>query len=190
VRVYRYVIRVDAGSAPNYDPPFVTLAICKPRIRRAARVGDMVLAFSGGNLSPEPHGVRWAGVVSEKMTFEEYWDDPRFQSKKPRVSARPDNIYRWFGGRLVQVRNGIHTVKHVRTDLGGAYVLVFQPAWVFGENTPLLPQQFGLRMAAGSRRGHRVSELDAGKADEFTRWLDSQPGARRRKASSRRANSC
>ncbi|MBK7522567.1 MAG: hypothetical protein IPI75_21070 [Gammaproteobacteria bacterium] len=39
MRVHTYVIAVDAGSAPNYDPPFVTLAVCKPRIRRKAEIG-------------------------------------------------------------------------------------------------------------------------------------------------------
>jgi hypothetical protein len=46
MRVHTYVIATDAGSAPNYDPPFVTLAVCKPRIRRKADIGELVLAFA------------------------------------------------------------------------------------------------------------------------------------------------
>jgi hypothetical protein len=49
MRAYRYVIQHDEGSAPNYEPP-VTLAICKPRIRKGARAGDLVIAFEGGDL--------------------------------------------------------------------------------------------------------------------------------------------
>ena len=58
VRAFTYVIVFDAGSAPNYDPPMTTLAICKPRIRLTADVGDLVLAFTGSRLGPEAHGVR------------------------------------------------------------------------------------------------------------------------------------
>jgi hypothetical protein len=46
MRVHRYVIATDAGSAPNYDPPAVTLAVCKPGIRKKAKVGDLVRAFA------------------------------------------------------------------------------------------------------------------------------------------------
>lgn len=43
MRVHTYVIAVDSGGAPNYDAPAVTLAVCKPRIRKKARIGDLVL---------------------------------------------------------------------------------------------------------------------------------------------------
>src|SRR4051812_614357 len=94
VRVWRYVIRNDDGSAPNYDPPFGTLAICKPKIRKGANPGDLVLAFAGRELGRDPHRVVWAGRVIEKLTLEEYWADVRFQCKKPNASHVPDNIYR------------------------------------------------------------------------------------------------
>jgi Nucleotide modification associated domain 2 len=67
VRVHTYVIATDAGSAPNYDRPFATLAVCKPRIRRKAEIGELVLAFAGKDVNPtEPHSVVWAGVVSRR----------------------------------------------------------------------------------------------------------------------------
>ncbi|WP_422613519.1 hypothetical protein [Pseudomonas knackmussii] len=66
MRVHTYVIATDAGSAPNYDPPAVTLAVCKPRIRKKAKVGDLVLAFAGSTVNPlSGHSVVWAGIVSE-----------------------------------------------------------------------------------------------------------------------------
>lgn len=59
MRVHTYVIVVDSGAAPIYDTPCTTLAVCKPRIRRKANVGELVLAFA------------------------DYWNDARFQTKKP-----------------------------------------------------------------------------------------------------------
>ena len=59
MRVHTYVIATDAGSAPNYDAPFVTLAVCKPRIRMKAKCGDLVLAFAGKTLNN--HGLKPVG---------------------------------------------------------------------------------------------------------------------------------
>jgi hypothetical protein len=174
VRVFTYVIVGDAGSAPSYDDPFVTLAVCKPKIRIAAEVGDMVLAFTGKTLSPEPHAVRWAGVVTEKLTFAEYWRDERFAGKKPNESDTPDNIYRPTRAGLVQVRNTTHGPGNVQRDLGGEYVLVFEPAWYFGEARAILPARFGLRMTAGARRGHRVVDLTAARAGKLIDWLERE----------------
>jgi hypothetical protein len=53
------------------------------------------LAFAGKQVNPtEPHSVVWAGVITEKMSFAEYWDDRRFAGKKPDRSEHPDNFYR------------------------------------------------------------------------------------------------
>lgn len=172
MRVYTYVIVVDRGSAPNYDAPFVTLAVCKPRIRRSARVGDLVLAFTGKSLGPEPHAVRWAGVVSEKLSFAEYWRDERFQGKKPGQSAAPDNIYRPGPGGLVQVPNSTHDQSNVARDLVGEDVLIFDRAWRFDGVVALLPRELGLRM--DSRRGHRVFDLSPAQAKRLLSWLDRE----------------
>src|SRR5437773_10541669 len=107
VRVHTYVIPWDAGSAPNYDPPFVTLAVCKPRIRKRAQPGELVVAFAGQDLNRhEPHTVVWAGVVVEVLTFAQYWDDKRFQGKKPKrpngsENRLADNFYKPANGDLV-----------------------------------------------------------------------------------------
>ena len=173
MKAYTYVIMVDAGSAPNYDLPMTTLAICKPRIRIAAGIGDLVLAFTGSRLGPERHGVRWAGVVSEKIPFADYWADPRFQRKKPDESIVPDNIYRPIEGNLVQVDNNIHDGGNVDTDLSGRYVLLFKESWYFGPTSPLPPESFGLRMTGG-RRGHRVADLADAQWKKLKSWLNAQ----------------
>lgn len=50
-----------------------------------------MLAFAGKQVNPfEPHSVVWAGIVSEKMSFADYWNDRRFAGKKPDRSKYPD----------------------------------------------------------------------------------------------------
>jgi hypothetical protein len=174
MRVHTYVIATDAGSAPNYDPPLTTLAVCKPRIRRKATVGELVLAFAGATMNPyEPHTVVWAGVVAEKLTFDEYWNDPRFEAKKPDCNARPDNFYRPMDGGLLQVANRVHGPEHFNRDTGGTYVLAFNPSWRFGANGPRLPSEFGLRMAQ-ARRGERLHDLTDAEWHDLQAWLNDQ----------------
>ncbi len=172
MKVFSYVIVNDDGSAPNYDAPMTTLAICKPKIRLYAQPGDLVIAFAGQTLGPEPHAVRWAGVVTEKMTFAEYWNAPRFVAKRPGKSERPDNIYKPSGTTYEQVNNPSHTAKNISRDLGGAFVLAFETAWRFGPVVEILPEEFGLRLS-GARRGHRVCPISAVEWGSLKKWLNN-----------------
>lgn len=176
MKVYRYVIAFDEGAAPNYQTPMTTLAICKPRIRAGAQVGDLVVAFSAARLSPEPHGVRWAGVVSEKLTFAEYWKDTRFAGKKPSRTPLSDNIYKPVDGGMMLVENRVHGPEDAAHDLSGGYVLCFRESWRFGSAAPVLPEEFGLRIVGG-RRGHRVSHMDDSAWLRLRRWLNRQASA-------------
>ena len=172
MRVHTYVIATDAGSAPNYDRPFVTLAVCKPRIRRKAEIGELVLAFAGKEVNPtEPHSVVWAGVVTEKMSFSEYWNDRRFAGKKPDKSEHPDNFYRPVDGGLLWVQNDVHDADATNHDIGGKFVLAFSPSWRFGAHGPLMPIEFDLRMVGG-RRGERVVDLSEPEWKRLRVWLD------------------
>lgn len=175
MRIHTYVIATDAGSAPNYDAPFVTLAVCKPRIRMKASIGELVLAFAGRSVNPhEPHAVVWAGVVSEKMAFGEYWNDRRFATKKPNQCALPDNFYRpTSDGGLLWVDNPVHGPDAAQHDTNGKFVLVFKPSWHFGANGPLLPERFGLRMTHG-RRGERIADAAVSEWQRLIEWLNDQ----------------
>jgi hypothetical protein len=132
-----------------------------------------VIAFTGKQISPEPHGVCWAGVVTKKQTFAEYWVNPSFGSKKPSRSKAPDNIYKPVEGDIVQVPNSSHGPDSALRDIGGQYVLAFEPGWYFGSAAPILPARFGLRLIGG-RRGHRVVELSESSWQELKKWLNDQ----------------
>lgn len=177
MRIFTYVIATDAGSAPNYGPPCLTLAICKPMIRRTAEPGDAVLAFNGSSLGANPNGVRWAGVISEALSFTEYWRDARFAGKRPDASSRPDNIYAPDGLDFRQVPNPVHGPGSKARDLGGRFVLIFEQWWYFGNSAPVLPGDFGLWMPLRARRGHRQRDLSGADWLALRHWLDDQKQA-------------
>ena len=106
--LYTYAITRDFGFAPNPFHGICTLATCKPRIRSAAKVGDLVLGIGGRALKPVSRKCIFLMKISEKISFQDYWNDSRFSLKKPsrngsRVQMLGDNIYhRGENGEWVQ----------------------------------------------------------------------------------------
>jgi hypothetical protein len=136
-RIYRYIVRVDAGTAPNPWCGFCTLAICKPRIRRSAREGDWVVGFQSRNADR----IVYAMLAEQKLGFDEYWRTPKFRDRRPDRTDYPDNLYRPLkpGARAEAdfelVPNRVHPpdeISHKRRDLSGQFVVVSNTYWYFG----------------------------------------------------------
>ena len=80
--LYVYVVARDFGFAPNPFHGYCTLATCKPDIRRTAKIGDWVMGVGGSRLAAVGRCI-YLMKVSKIRTFDEYWNDPKFQRKKP-----------------------------------------------------------------------------------------------------------
>ncbi len=98
-KLHTYVVRRDFGFAPNPFYGFCTLATCKPRVRKSAAIGDWVVG-TGSVTKWRPGQIVYAMRVSEAMTLQEYWSDPRFRVKRPNLRASlkkafGDNMYYW-----------------------------------------------------------------------------------------------
>ncbi|BEL85930.1 hypothetical protein SM12VA4_25910 [Serratia marcescens] len=96
--LYAYSITRDFGFAPNPFHGICTLATCKPRIRKAANIGDWILGIGGANLKSAKKKCILLMKVTEKISFNDYWEDNRFTIKKParngsHVQILGDNIY-------------------------------------------------------------------------------------------------
>lgn len=96
--LYAYAITRDFGFAPNPFHGMCTLATCKPGIRRSANVGDWILGVGGSNMRNASKKCILLMKVTKKISFQEYWDDPKYSMKKPlrngsRVRMLGDNIY-------------------------------------------------------------------------------------------------
>jgi hypothetical protein len=145
VRLHTYIIPFDTGFAPNPFFGYCTLACCKPAIRRAAQPGDWIVG-----LTPKDRGNRvvYAMHVAEKITFADYWRDPRFALKRPDLRSRDleqhcgDNIYEPIGGGSYRQHAGAHGPEHQEHDLGGEFVLVASDYAYFGMNAVALPPHF------------------------------------------------
>jgi len=110
--------------------------------------------------------------VAEVIPLADYWNNPRFEGKKPgRSRGYPDNIYRSVNGGFDQVSNPTHDKNFTENDIRGAKSLVFQAWWYFGANAPTLPAHFVLRMNGG-RRTPLCWEINETTWHELRRWLD------------------
>ncbi len=87
-----YKMPHDSGFAPNPFHGYLTLATCKPIIRRTKAVGDWVAGFASQELVNSSKryqavipfgGLIYLMKVEEVMLLQDYFNDPRFESKKP-----------------------------------------------------------------------------------------------------------
>lgn len=111
--VFSYVVEHDLGFAPNPFHGFCTLACCKPIFRKTAKVGDYVLGT--GAVKPKLRGcITYWMRVGEILTFDEYWNDPRFRRKKAVMSGTTylrygDNIYHRDDSGVLRQEDSFHS---------------------------------------------------------------------------------
>lgn len=161
-RIYSYIVTSDTGLAPNPFGQTCTLAVCKPQIRRSALEGDWIIG-----LSPKQYDYRlvYAMHVKETLTFAEYFQDNRFEWKKPDIfnsdtrKTMGDNFYQPIDNETyVQLPSahsnpdGTENKKHKTRDLSGRFVLVAKEFYYYGSNGIELPSHLDYLQVG---RGHR-----------------------------------
>lgn len=166
MKFYSYVIPRDFGFAPNPYFNYCTLATCKPRIRKSAQVGDWIGAFGAAGTEVYEKLVVLMRV-EEVLTFDEYWKDYRFFSKRPvfnrgMMHMYGDNIYHHVEGNWVQepshhsFADGSINYANLNRDTQTDRVLIATEFYYFGNNAIDIPQKFNELVAHGI--GHRVNE--------------------------------
>lgn len=161
--LYTYKITRDYGFAPNPYFGFCTLATCKPKIRKKSNIGDWIAGFGGQNTVAAGKLV-YLMQVNEKLTFDEYWNDPRFQKKKPIFTKSikycyGDNIYHHNeNGNWLQedshhsLKDGINYLNLER-DTSVNKVVISENYWYFGKDAIKLCDE--LSVIIPKNRGHR-----------------------------------
>jgi hypothetical protein len=90
--IYVYKMVADNGGAPCVIGNLLSLAICKPKIRRTAGKGAFVFGFGGKKYQER---LTYIARVTDKMEGQDY-----YRSRKH--AKRPDCIYRAKHGRAVR----------------------------------------------------------------------------------------
>ena len=178
---FSYKIEHDFGLAPNPFWGYCTLAVCKSQIRKNKKltIGSWIFGLGSRKLNNENHLI-YAMEVQEKLTFEEYWSDPRFKLKRPVINGSlkmmyGDNFYYQESGVWMQedsahsLSNGINE-NHMKRDLSGEFVLISQNFFYFGENAIRIPEVFHSGVVCPARNYCSV-KLNDNEAQNFVLWL-------------------
>ncbi|WP_433863020.1 hypothetical protein [Sphingobacterium thalpophilum] len=189
LKVYTYVLDHDLGLAPNPFWGYCTVAVCKPQIRKSKnlKIGDWIVGTGSRALEERykrPRGkyvnkLIYAMEVNEILTFEKYWNDPRFNIKKPILTGSlakmyGDNIYCPLGNGDWQQLNSAHShsdgslnKKHLKADIGGKNVLISTNFYYFGNNCVKIPNEF--YQYIWNRRGEKIFEDN--KTSGYIDWI-------------------
>lgn len=186
---FRYKMDHDYGFAPNPFHGVMSLATCKgTQVRNNShlQVGDWVVGLGSvamGNLGR----IIYVMQVEEKITFDQYWEDPRFQIKKPIINGTlvqmyGDNAYHTVKNIVIQepcahsLDDGSVNEEHLRRDSEGKYVLLSKHFYYFGDRCPLIPEEFSY--INNDSRGTKFLDLhnEDAKINAFVNWLDDTYG--------------
>jgi hypothetical protein len=180
---YSYKIEHDFGLAPNPFGEHCTLAVCKGDIRKSKRlaIGDWVFGTGSVKLK-KLHYLIYAMRVDEIITFDQYWNDPRFQYKKPvlngsLVQLYGDNIYHKdvATGKWIQedsahsTSHDVTNQAHLEADTSGERVLISKHFYYFGDQAIKVPDEF-LSVCSEGRNVKSIA-IPVKDADGLVTWL-------------------
>lgn len=178
--LYIYVVDRDFGFAPNPFHGWCTLATCKPKIRKFAKVGDWVMGVGGARLRATGRCI-YLMNVTEILTFETYWSDHRFQVKKPFRNGSDlmmvgDNIYHKDAATGDWIQEDSHHSKpdgtpnkeNLKIDTSSENVLISTNFYYFGRAAP----QIDLKcIGYKNGRGYGKKSLKDGAAVTFLKVI-------------------
>jgi Nucleotide modification associated domain 2 len=97
-----YKVRYDSGAAPHVGKGLLSLAICKPGIRKGAVAGDVIFGFAGRS-RPANRGERliYVARVTEKLAKPgEYYERPEYRDRWDCIYERHGEYLEWRLGSL------------------------------------------------------------------------------------------
>lgn len=161
-----------------------TLANCKPQIRKAANVGDLVIGTGSADIHADGHLVYWMRVA-EIITFDEYWEAPRFSRKKPVMNGSlmqryGDNIYYSGADGTYQQLDSFHSEENgslsvpnrTRDTETTSRVLIGGEFAYYGKAALPIPQPLRFVVKAGPGHKCRFADLERASVES---WLATLP---------------
>ncbi len=150
-RGFSYIVKRDFGFAPNPFYGFLTLATCKPKIRKYVRVGDYII---GNSDKASGNKLIYMAKTSKIITFDEYWQDPNYACKKSIMNGSykklyGDNIYHHEDEIWMQEdshhsnEDGSTNMYNLKRDTGMTdNVLIAEEFFYFGKSMFNVPEEY------------------------------------------------
>lgn len=186
-QLFCYKLKNDTGFAPNPFWGVLSLANCKPRIRRHKKPGQWIAGFSSKALCGDPTGSErliYLMEVTRKITFPEYFHAPEYECKKPNLSRREciyragDNIYRPSSIHprgFEQLPNCNHSKRDITKDLSGRFILLSDNFVYLGVEAACIPDNLRPNVPRGQSPHGSVTK-DPEIVKRFVRYVFSKYG--------------
>jgi len=129
-KLFVYRIVTDAGTAPHISNNYLTLTLCKPGIRKSAKVGDYVLALVAlqhtdltGKAEDRFYKAAYLFCITEQVSMQGYegWCRTHAPSKICSNNVYNGNCQYNISGAH---RPGPHNESHKNKDLSGKFSLI------------------------------------------------------------------
>ncbi len=168
-KVYSYVITSDTGFAPNPFWGYCTLACCKPIIRKCANKNDWIIGTGSKKNVGNDKIVYLMRVTENPFSFKEYFNDKRFEQKKPNMYTedkklrRGDNIYKPLGNEKYKQLESRHSNgkkednDNKEHDLHADRVLVSNEFYYFGKKAIDIPTKLRFIIKKGPAHKSRFN---------------------------------
>lgn len=165
----------DTGFAPNPFWGYCTIAHCTPNHSTKLSSGDWIMGISGSeHIKGRGKLIYIMKITEEKICLDDYFNDSRFQKKKPNMNGIwqercGNNIYYLSSGKWHKIPSLYHTSpEDIRKDTkkpAFTYVYVSDRFWYFGENVQEIPNEFNELIKVGSNC--KNNEFNSRLANKF-----------------------
>ena len=177
MKLCSYVVTIDAGLAPNPFHGYCTNALCTPSHMNARlEPGDWLM---GHSKKDDGNRLVYAMRVSEVLHMDDYFNDRRFQAKKPKPQGSPqeqcgDNFYYRKNGDWKRLPSRFHNdprsfVQDVGKNSAGHPVFVAKHFYYFGDMRVAIPE----RLKRVIRRVQGIQYTEGHLVDDFLLWLEA-----------------
>ena len=188
MRLFTYRITHDTGFAPNPFHGFLTLATCKPGIRRTKKVGDWIAGFASialnnnsKSININPNALIYLGNVSKVVSLAYYYHGNEYKKKIPPgnnlnnlIACAGDNIYMPSGdGAFEQLPNQHHNDSNFDHDISGENVLVMNEFYYMGRDARPIPKIINISIPKGpSLYGNKT--LSDNEITKLINWVKKE----------------
>ncbi len=178
MHVYSYVIPHDYGFAPNPYGGFLTLATCKPKIRKTASKGDFI-AGTGSVSTVGNDKLVYAAEIADVVSIADYGHLSKYKVKRPSMRGpdshrHGDNIYFFKDDSWHQRTNRYHGPDCLDRDVSGVNILACDRFWYFGENA-IIKKGLGSKHSNSLRANPPVYLRVRSATTKFTEFTE-KPG--------------
>lgn len=164
MRVFFYKMTHDSGAAPCVAQGLLSLAICKPMIRRSAREGNLVFGFAANSLHKE-NPLIYIARITEVARDGRYYVEPRYAGRADRIYQRLGDVFGRRPEALFHDRPSdlTHDLGRPPAYVRATVLLSTDFRYFGGAGTAHYRKRYPLlgRAIAGLKRGHRLNHSTA-----------------------------